>query len=68
MRGPEMTIRKFGAEPAKVDTRVEDNDVETLSAIGALPPEVLDTIDRAAKDENFGVRRGRPLRKTEDES
>lgn len=28
-----MSIRKFGTEPAKVETRVEDNDSETLSNV-----------------------------------
>lgn len=28
-----MAIRKYGTEPAKVETRVEDNDPETLSVI-----------------------------------
>lgn len=28
-----MPIRKFGTEPAKVETRVEDNDLETLNAV-----------------------------------
>lgn len=28
-----MAIRKFGTEPAKVETRAEDNDPETLSVI-----------------------------------
>lgn len=28
-----MAIRKFGTEPAKVETRVEDNDLETLGQV-----------------------------------
>lgn len=28
-----MPIRKYGTEPAKVDTRAEDNDPETLNAV-----------------------------------
>lgn len=28
-----MPIRKFGTEPANVETRAEDNDPETLSAV-----------------------------------
>lgn len=62
-----MTIRKFGTEPAQVETRPEDNDAETLSAMAArgaeLPPEILDTIDRMANDPDYGVRRERPKRR-----
>ena len=30
-----MPIRKYGTEPAKVETRAEDNDPETLEAVRA---------------------------------
>jgi hypothetical protein len=37
-----MAIRKYGNEPAKVETRVEDNDRETLEKLAALAQETLD--------------------------
>jgi hypothetical protein len=60
-----MSIRKHGTEPASTEIRSEDNDQETLDSLtkaSALPPEILDTIDRAANDSNFGERRERPRR------
>lgn len=32
-KGWAMAIRKYGTEPAKVETRVEDNDQETLRTV-----------------------------------
>lgn len=64
-----MGIRKYGAEPAQTEVRAEDNDSETLSALAArgaaLPQELQDTVDRMANDPTYGVRRERPLRKTD---
>lgn len=60
-----MSIRKFGAEPASTEVRSEDNDPQTLEGLkaeGSLPPEVLDTIDRAVNDIRFGEVRERPRR------
>lgn len=51
-----MSIRKFGTEPAKVETRSEDNDQKTLDSIKAKAaadagesidhPETGDVMDR----------------------
>ena len=56
-----MAIRKFGNEPAKVEIREDENDPETVESV-SLPPDVLEAIDRAASDPNYGVRRERPQR------
>jgi hypothetical protein len=37
-----MSIRKYGNEPAKVETRAEDNDRETLEKLAALAQEAVD--------------------------
>ena len=37
-----MPIRKYGNEPAKVETRVEDNDRETLESLAALGQQAID--------------------------
>lgn len=60
-----MPIRKFGTEPAKTEVRPEDNDSETLDGLkaeAALPPEIIDSIERAVNDPTYGERRGRPQR------
>lgn len=61
-----MAIRKYGTEPAKTETRPEDNDPETLSGLVAegkpLPLEILEEFDRLANDPTYGERRSRPDR------
>jgi len=37
-----MPIRKYGTEPANTEVRPEDNDAETLRALGALGQQVVD--------------------------
>ena len=51
-----MPIRKFGAEPASLEIRSEDNDPETLKGLkdeASSPPE---KIDRAVNDASSGER------------
>ena len=40
-----MAIRKYGNEPAKVETRVEDNDQKTLDAVKARVAEAGESLD-----------------------
>ena len=51
-----MPIRKYGTEPAKVETRTEDNDQETMRSLGATG-DVYDPNDENPhhkKSENSG--------------
>lgn len=48
-----MAIRKYGNEPAKVETRAEDNDPETLEAVRA--GDTLDSLKKRAKDPDANV-------------
>lgn len=44
-----MPIRKYGTEPAKVETRDEDNDPETLDTVRA--GDTLDSLKKRARDQ-----------------
>jgi hypothetical protein len=46
-----MSIRKFGTEPAKVETKAEDNDAETLETLKAQA--VFESSPAAAEVDEF---------------
>lgn len=43
-----MPIRKYGTEPAKVETRAEDNDPATLETVRA--GDTLDSLQKRAQE------------------
>lgn len=54
-----MPIRKFGTEPAKAETRTQDNDPDTLRALAEVDeflahPETGKTRSRRDRDSNDG--------------
>jgi hypothetical protein len=61
-----MPIRKYGNEPAQVETRDEDNDQETLSGLKAQAAfeesGVAAQVDEFLANPETGVRRERPAR------
>ncbi len=61
-----MSIRKYGNEPAKVETRVEDNDRDTLDGLKTQatfePSGVAAQVDEFLGNPETDVRRERPGR------